>query len=90
MQVLSQNTNLWWINYQHYFEWHLKPIAANLKWNFVFILCRESVIRHHSCLTVVQSDFSFTLKKEIYSSVELQVAWTEIDDYSEYQLPNPD
>ncbi len=34
------------INYQQYFEWHIKPIAANLKWNFVFmqLICRESVL----------------------------------------------
>ena len=29
-----------------YFEWHFKPIAANLKWNLVFIqlICWESVV----------------------------------------------
>ena len=38
-------TNLRWINYQQYFEWHLKLIAANLKWTLVFIqlICWESV-----------------------------------------------
>ncbi len=30
------------------FEWHFKPIVANLKWNFVFIqlICRESVFSY--------------------------------------------
>ncbi len=53
--VLSQMQLEKWINYQQYFEWHFKPIAANLKWNFVFIqlICRESVVHKVFYITVV-------------------------------------
>ncbi len=30
-RFFSQNINLWWINYQQYFECRFKPISANLR-----------------------------------------------------------